>query len=489
MRPITDLQFDNTYARLPEECFQRVEATPLPDPYLVSLNPAVAQVLDLDLGASTPSELAAYLSGSRQIPGAEPIAQVYAGHQFGVWVPRLGDGRAILLGEARNARGASWDLQLKGAGLTRFSRMGDGRAVLRSTIREYLCGEAMHGLGIPTTRSLSIVGSDLPVYREIPETAAVLLRVAPTHVRFGTFQYFASIDRQDLVRRLADFVIERHLPDLATRANPYAGLVEEAARRTGRLVARWMAAGFAHGVMNTDNMSILGFTLDYGPFGFQDHYEERFICNHSDHAGRYAFDQQPAVGLWNSARLAEAFLGLITEEEAYAALEAYRPAFDTEFLERLRQKLGLTTGEPEDGALITGLFKVLQAHHPDYTRFFRALCDVDPGPDALNAPLRRFFEEDPAFDAWLDGYRARLRREAGDPAIRSQAMRRANPAYVLRNWLAERAIRRATDEKEYGEIETLMDLLQDPYTERPGMEEYAASPPEWGRALVVSCSS
>ncbi len=313
-RPLDSLQWDNSYARLPGAFFERVAPTPLPDPYLVAFNRDAAELLDLDEAEATNPEFLAALNGDRVLSGSTPIAAIYAGHQFGVWVPQLGDGRAILLGEVVTDQHARWDIQLKGSGPTRFSRMGDGRAVLRSTIREYLAGEAMHALGIPTTRSLAIFGSSAPVYRERVETAAVLVRLAPTHVRFGTFQLFASRGQHDAVAQLADYVIEYHFPHLLKlpASARYAAWYAEVVDRTARMIARWTAVGFSHGVMNSDNMSILGLTLDYGPYGWLDGYDRGFICNHTDEIGRYAFDQQPKVGLWNCARLGESILTLIS---------------------------------------------------------------------------------------------------------------------------------------------------------------------------------
>ncbi|HEY1403580.1 MAG TPA: YdiU family protein, partial [Pyrinomonadaceae bacterium] len=299
MRKLNELPFDNTYARLPAAFYSKVSPTALIDPYLVSFNPAAAAVIDLDPREAERPEFVAYFGGGRTLPGAEPLAMLYAGHQFGSYVPQLGDGRAILLGEVRNARGAKWDLHLKGAGQTPYSRGFDGRAVLRSTIREYLCGEAMHALGIPSSRALCIVGSHEPVRRETVETAATLVRMAESHVRFGTFEVFYYRQQPDRVRELADYVIAHHFPELDGAEDKYRQFLIDVARRTARVIAKWQAVGFAHGVMNTDNMSIIGLTIDYGPFGFLDEYDAGFICNHSDYVGRYAFDQQPNVGLWN----------------------------------------------------------------------------------------------------------------------------------------------------------------------------------------------
>ncbi|PYP40389.1 MAG: YdiU family protein, partial [Gemmatimonadetes bacterium] len=434
-----------------------------------------------------------YLSGAKLLPGAEPIAQAYAGHQFGVWVPRLGDGRAFLLGEVRSARGESWDLHLKGGGQTRFSRGGDGRSVLRSTIREYLASEALHGLGIPTTRALAVVGSELPVVRERVETAATLLRLAPSHVRFGTFQYFAAQGRTDRVRELADHVIGRHFPELddAREDDRYHRWFGEVCRRTGSLIARWMAAGFAHGVLNTDNMSVLGVTLDYGPYGFLDGYDAGFICNHSDTEGRYAFDRQPAVGLWNCARFGEALLPLIDLDGARAELERYRDAFDREDREYgrlMRAKLGLATEREDDAALVGEALALMQADRVDYTRFFRELNCVNSQQSTVNSGVTTLFADRAGTEAWLERYSARLRAEGSVDAERAERMRRANPKYVLRNWVAQEAIEAAL-RKEFELVEALRRVFAAPFDQHPGMERYARPPAAGAPDLTVSCSS
>ena len=462
-----------------------VDPTPLLAPYLVSFNPDAAALVDLDPRAAEDPLFPEYIAGGRPIPGAEPIAAIYAGHQFGSWVPQLGDGRAILLGEVRNARGERWDLQVKGAGPTAFSRMGDGRAVLRSSIREYLCSEAMHGLGVPTTRALCVVGSDAPVYRETVETAAVVVRMAPTHVRFGTFQLFASRRQDEHVRTLADHVIAGHFPHLVGADDRHARWLAEVVERTARLMAAWMAVGFVHGVMNTDNMSVLGLTIDYGPFGFLDAYDAGFICNHSDPYGRYAFDQQPNVGLWNCARLAESLLSLMDREQAIAALDGVAPAVVARYAELMRAKLGLATAEPDDMTLVADLLELLHADGADYTRTFRALGRWRAGePLTTLSPAA----DRAAFDAWGARYAERLAREGSVDAERQARMDRANPKYVLRNYLAQRAIALA-ERREYSEIERLLTILRDPFAEHPEYERYAAEPPEAEREIVVSCSS
>jgi uncharacterized protein YdiU (UPF0061 family) len=413
---------------------------------------------------------------------------VYAGHQFGVYVPRLGDGRALLLGEARAPDGGRWDLHLKGGGPTPFSRGGDGRAVLRSTIREYLAGEALHALGIPTTRALCILGSRTPVYREEVETGAMLVRLSPSHVRFGTFEFFHHTEQPGHVATLADHVIAAHFPHLAGQEGRHARFFAEVMERTAELVARWQAVGFAHGVMNTDNMSILGLTLDYGPYGFLDDFDPGFVCNHSDHQGRYAFDQQPRVALWNLACLGEALLTLITEDEARATLTLFQPTFARHFLTRMREKLGFKEARDEDRSLLEDLFALMAGSHVDYARFFRALNRFDSSPGARNDALRDHFLPPEGFDGWAERYRARLESEGSDDAERRARMDRVNPKYVLRNWVAQQAISRA-QEGDFAEVDRVLALVSAPFDEHPAHESYAAPPPTWGRHLVVSCSS
>jgi serine/tyrosine/threonine adenylyltransferase len=483
------LPFDNTYARLGPPFGRRVEPTPLLRPRAVAWNPDAAALLDIDPTEADSTFWVDAFSGNASLPGAEPTAMLYAGHQFGGWVPQLGDGRAILLGEVRGPNGR-WDLHLKGGGITPFSRGFDGRAVLRSTIREYLCGEAMHGLGIPTTRSLCIVGSDEPVRRERMETAATLVRMAPSHVRFGSFQVFAARGETEHLRTLAEYVIAEHFPELADAPDRHLRLLAEVSIRTAKLIARWQTVGWAHGVLNTDNLSILGITLDYGPFGFMDRFDPDYIPNHSDEGGRYAWNQQPRIGLWNLTRLAEALLPLIGDADAaVGALQGYEPALLDEYGALLRAKLGLRAARDEDTALVDDLFDLLASNPVDYTGFWRMLGRFSEDDAAANQPLRDLFLDRAGWDAWAARYAARLRAEGSVAAERRVRMDAANPAYVLRNWLAEQAIRKAEDEKDFSEIERLRLLLRDPFTERPGMERYAEPPPDWGRHLVVSCSS
>jgi uncharacterized protein YdiU (UPF0061 family) len=489
-RTFASLDWDHTYARLPDTFFQRVHPTPLPEPRLLAWNPEVAALFDLDPAEFARAEAAEYLSGNRPLPGAAPLAMLYAGHQFGTFVPQLGDGRAILLGEVRNTRGERWDLQLKGSGPTAFSRGFDGRSVVRSAIREYLASAAMTGLGVPTTQALSLVHAKAqPVYREKPESAAAILRVAPSHVRFGHFEAFAFHGRRTELQILADYVLREFYPELAPREDRYPALLRAVTVRTATLMARWMAVGFCHGVMNTDNFSILGLTLDYGPYAFLDTYDPGFICNHTDTGGRYAYDKQPGIGQWNCMVLANAFLPLISEEQASDALDAYAPAFEAAYGAELRAKLGLATQEPED-ARLAGVFLALMAEHrADFTNTFRALCDCGDAAGPADADLRLALGDGAAVDAWLQQWRARLRRDGRGQSERQAAMRRANPRYILRNYMAQQAITAVEQHDDPTEIHRLQELLRDPFTERPGFEGYAAAPPDWGRHLQISCSS
>lgn len=489
MTKLEYLNFQNTYADLPDVFFQRVKPTPFPNPYLVSVNPAAAELLDIDPTEWTRPEFAEYFCGAKLLPGSDPIAMLYSGHQFGHYVPQLGDGRAIMLGEVRNQNGERWELQLKGAGLTRFSRDGDGRAVMRSTIREYLCGEAMHGLGIPTTRSLCIVAGEEVVWRETPEPGAMLLRMAPTHVRFGSFEVFYYRRQHEYLKTLADYVIEYHYPHLVGSENPYARLLHEVAVRTGQLVAQWQAVGWAHGVLNTDNMSILGLTLDYGPFGFMERYDPTFICNHSDHHGRYSFQNQPDIGFWNIRALARALSPLVGQDAVNGSAEIYEKAMLAKYAELMRAKLGLVEAHAGDDKLVTDLLNLMDSSRVDYTNLFRGLGAVRQESSLAPEELRDQFLHREAFDDWTVRYRERLRAEKSDDEERQVRMDQVNPKYILRNHLAQQAISQAVQQKDYSEVDRLLNLLGDPFTDRPGMESYTVPPPPGEPPIIVSCSS
>lgn len=494
-RALEQLHFENPYAALPDEFWHAVEPQPLLDTRLLSFSEAAASLIDLDLAQIEREDFIDYFTGHRRLDGMQPLAMCYAGHQFGVYVPRLGDGRAILLGQVRNSVGQLWDIQIKGSGPTRYSRQGDGRAVLRSSIREYLCSEAMAALGIPTTRALCLIGSRQAVYREQPEPGAMLVRLAQSHIRFGSFEYFYYSKQYDHLRRLADYVIQQHYPELSASPRPYVAMLEEVISRTATLMAQWQGVGFAHGVMNSDNMSILGLTLDYGPFGFLDNYEENFICNHSDHHGRYAFGEQPDIALFNLSCLAQAMTPLISDDHdeavaiARASLEQYPPQFIQAYQSMLHAKLGLADDRgAEDLNLWRQLLALLEGQ-VDYTRFFRALCHFDSAMTENNSHLRGMFTEPDRFDSWAERYRQRLQQSGQSDNDRRQRMLKVNPKYILRNYLAEQAIRQAEDHGDLSQVERLLQVLRRPFDEQPEAEEYAATAPDWARGIQVSCSS
>jgi uncharacterized protein YdiU (UPF0061 family) len=483
-----DLPLNNSFAELPPAFYTRLMPTPLPAPYFVAASAPAASLVGLDPRALANDDFVAVFTGNRVAARSQPLAAVYSGHQFGVWAGQLGDGRAIVLGDVATANGPM-ELQLKGAGLTPYSRMGDGRAVLRSSIREFLCSEAMAALGIPTTRALMVTGSSLNVLREEAESAAVVTRMAPSFVRFGSFEHWYYRDKPEELRVLADYVIHNFYPELADDEKPYKELLAEVARRTARLIAQWQAVGFMHGVMNTDNMSILGLTLDYGPFGFMEAFDADHICNHTDQQGRYSYSNQPPVGHWNCYALGNALLPLIGNvEDAQEALDAYQPEFARKLDELLHAKLGLATVRDDDRALFDDMFKLMQANHVDFTLFFRRLGNLWLDDPALDEPLRDLFIDRPAFDAWALQYRERLRHEHSVDAMRHEAMRRTNPKYVLRNYLAQVAIEQAQN-GDYSGVSKLLAVLERPFDEQPENESYAALPPDWAAHLEVSCSS
>ena len=498
--PALPLVWRNAYAGLGEAFYTRLPARALPQPHWVATSASCAALLGWPADWAERPDFRALevLSGGVPWPGSDPLATVYSGHQFGVWAGQLGDGRALLLGEMESPAGPQ-ELQLKGSGLTPYSRMGDGRAVLRSSIREFLCSEAMHHLGIPTTRALAVVGSPLPVRRETMETAAVVTRVAPSFLRFGHFEHFSHHGLPAELKQLADFTITRFYPACADAPNPYAALLEAVARRTARLLADWQAVGFCHGVMNTDNMSMLGLTIDYGPFGFLDGFDPGHVCNHSDHQGRYAYVRQPGVAFWNLHALAQAMLPLVAQgddfggtvsdavgERALEALEPYKSAYETSLIARFRAKLGLATAQDGDQGLVDSLLTLMAAERTDFTIAWRTLSRFTAA-DA--GPMRDLFIDRAAFDAWAERYAARLVAEASIDAERALKMDRANPKYILRNHLAENAIR-AAQAGDFGETERLLKVLERPYDEQPEQAgAYAGFPPDWAQHLEVSCSS
>ena len=475
MQELESLKFSNPFADLPEDFFHKQNWTPFDNPKLIHFNKELAELLGLPKDLD-PRDLVPYINGNKTLKHSVPLSMAYAGHQFGSWVPQLGDGRGILLGQLQTQDGLM-DLHIKGAGKTPYSRFGDGRAVLRSTIREYLCGEAMHHLGIPSSRSLIMIGSDEPVFRETTEFGAMMVRVAKTHIRFGHFEYLTHNKKSEFIPVLLDHVIENYFPELKDSKDTYTDLFEKIVHSTARLIAKWQAFGFAHGVMNTDNMSILGETFDFGPFGFLDEYNPGFICNHSDHGGRYAFNNQPSIGLWNCHALAAALKDHIEIERTKEIINAYEQTFYDELILIFRKKLGLVESETEDLKLIEELLSWMHKNKKDYTNTFRTLSKENHG----------LFKDEEG-KSWLEKYQKRLNREKINTTKRKKIMNQNNPKFILRNYLAQKAIEEA-EKGNYVELKKLIEILKKPFDENRDYEDYANEPPEWGRKLEISCSS
>jgi len=473
--------FDNSYARLPDRFFARLRPTRVAAPRLVRLNTKLA----LDLGLD-PAELAApegveILAGNRVPKGGEPLAMAYAGHQFGTFVPQLGDGRAILLGEVIDRAGVRRDIQLKGAGPTPYSRRGDGRAALGPVLREYIVSEAMAALGIPTTRALAAVTTGEPVWRETALPGAVLTRVASSHIRVGTFQFFAARQDVDAIRRLADHVIARHYPEAADAANRYRALLDQVISRQAALIAKWQLVGFIHGVMNTDNMSIAGETIDYGPCAFMDAYHPGTVFSSIDQMGRYAYGNQSGIAQWNLARLAETLLPLLAEDNDAAANEAeeaigkFAKAFETAYAAGLNRKLGLFQSRPDDQSLAQDLLERMARDGADFTLVFRRLCEAVAGPDS-DTDVRALFADPGAFDGWAARWRHRLAEEGGESTVRRSAMRAANPAFIPRNHLVEETIIAAVNDGDFSPFESLLSVVSAPYEDQPAFQRYVEPP-------------
>jgi serine/tyrosine/threonine adenylyltransferase len=470
--------FDNSYARLPERFYARLRPVPVAQPRLVKLNEALAHSLGLDPVALQSPAGVGMLAGNQVPEGAAPLAMAYAGHQFGGFVPQLGDGRAILLGEILDPAGERFDIQLKGSGRTPFSRGGDGRAWVGPVLREFILSEAMQALGIPTTRSLAAVATGEEVMRETSRPGAVLVRVARGHVRVGTFQYFQARQDTDGLRQLADYVIARHYPEARVSERPYRALLEAVVARQAELVARWLGVGFIHGVMNTDNMSIAGETIDYGPCAFMDAYHPDQVFSSIDHGGRYAYGNQPRIAQWNLARLAESLLPLLDPDAdqalkaAQVATDGFAPCFEAAYLACFRAKLGLLEGHAADGDLIDGLLQVMAEAGADFTNTFRALCDAAVG---VEGPVRIQLGDSANRDAWLARWQARLAREAAGPRAREAAMRHANPAVIPRNHRVE-AVLDAAVAGDLQPLDALLHALADPWQEGPETDYYRRPP-------------
>ena len=485
--------FQNTYAALPANFFARVAPTPVVAPRLIKLNRALAVQLGLDPEVLSSPEGAEILAGKRVPDGADPIAMAYAGHQFGHFVPQLGDGRAILLGEVIDADGVRRDIQLKGSGPTPFSRRGDGRAALGPVLREYIVSEAMFALGIPTTRSLAAVITGERVQRETMLPGAVLTRVASSHIRVGTFQFFAARGDTDGVRQLADHAIARHYPEAAKSDRPYHALLEGVVARQADLVARWLLVGFIHGVMNTDNSSISGETIDYGPCAFMDHYDPAQVFSSIDEQGRYAYANQPQIALWNLTRLAECLLPLFSDdkdkaiEQAQFVLGAFAEKFTTAYQGGLRAKIGLFTKRDGDEALVQDLLDAMAKNQADFTLIFRRLGDL--AGDADNDSVRQSFAEPAAFDEWAARWRQRLADEPQSAAERRAAMRAVNPAFIPRNHRVEAVIQAAMTNDDYAPFEELIAVLAKPFEDQPAFAGYADPPQPEQRVLQTFCGT
>src|ERR1039457_4450633 len=473
--------FDNTYARLPEHFYVRLDPTPVAAARIVKVNVELARQLGLDADALTSEQGVAILGGNRVADGAEPIALAYAGHQFGYFVPQLGDGRANLFGELVSRDGQRYDVQLKGSGRTPFSRGGDGRAALGPVWREYIVSEPMAALGVPPTRPLAAVTTGERVLRDTALPGAVLTRVAASHLRVGTFQYFAIRGDTEATRILADYAISRHYPEVAQATQPYKALLDGVIARQARLIARWMLLGFLHGVMNTDNTSISGETIDYGPCAFMEAYHPATVFSSIDHGGRYAYGNQPRAALWNLARLAETLLPVMvgeagSEEAAVAAanesLAAFEPQFEAARYSGLRLKLGLSTEHEGDSALAESLLQCMADNRADFTLTFRRLCDAAAGAEG-DAGIRTRFADPAAYDTWAAQWRERLQKEPADQQARATAMRRVNPLFIPRNHLVEEALDAASRRQDFQPFEELLKVLSQPYEDRQDLERYA----------------
>ncbi|MFZ6817707.1 protein adenylyltransferase SelO [Undibacterium sp. Ji22W] len=484
------LNFQNCFAKLGSPFFTTLHPSPIKSPYLVAASPAMLRAFNISDEQIKEPEFVEIFSGNRVHSSSCPLAAVYSGHQFGIWAGQLGDGRAILLGDlALRQTNERHEIQLKGAGMTPYSRMGDGRAVLRSSVREFLCSEAMAGLGIPTSRALCITGSDQYTMREMPEKTAVVTRTAPSFIRFGSFEHWYYHEKPAQLQQLADFVIQHYYPQLQNTEHSYQSLLKHVVIKTAQLVAHWQSVGFMHGVLNTDNMSILGLTLDYGPFGFMDGFDPTHICNHSDSQGRYSYQMQPRIGQWNCHALAQALLPLIGDvESTQEALSHYVEHYEVHYHKLMRQKFGLLDQIPDDDELFAEYLDLMASTRTDFTLAFRNLSQIKHQPSTNDNALRDLFLDRAGLDIWLERYRLRLQQENSNDVERQLRMNQVNPKYILRNYLAQQAIEKA-EQKDFSEIEKLLKILVNPFADQPEFDQYAQLPPDWAGQLSVSCSS
>jgi uncharacterized protein YdiU (UPF0061 family) len=474
------LQFDNSYLQLPGRFYTRLAPTPVSRPGPIRVNRELAQQLGIDADWLASEEGTEALAGNSLPEGAEPIATVYAGHQFGGWAPQLGDGRAILLGEVIGLDGLRYDIQLKGSGPTPYSRGGDGRAPLGPVLREYIVSEAMAALGVPTTRSLAAVTTGEPVYRQVAEPGAVLTRVARSHIRIGTFQYFLARGDVEALRLLVDYVIERHYPAAAGAENPARALLDGVIANQASLLAQWQLLGFIHGVMNTDNMLLSGETIDYGPCAFMDNYDPATVFSSIDHQGRYAYGNQPGIAHWNLARLAQALLPVMHENEeqslavAQDGLEAFPGLFQAAWRDGMAGKLGLSGFEEDDESLAAGLLELMAQEQADFTLSFRRLAEL-AAPESTQG-ISDLFEFSGSFAPWLERWRRRINSDGQDPVQRQLAMYRANPVFIPRNHLVAAAINAAVSDSDFAPFSQLVDLLGQPRDYEPSLADFARPP-------------
>ena len=494
MRKLENLYLSNSFAKLGADFFQEKQPDPVSSPYLIDSNPAAIKLIRLDLSEVKKNKFLEYFSGNRLLPNSKPLAMAYSGHQFGSYNPRLGDGRGLLLGEVKDPNNNILDIHLKGCGPTRFSRGFDGRATLRASIREYLGGEAIHGLGIPTTRSLAVIGTGELVHREIPEPGAILVRLSDSHVRFGSFQLLHFTNKPEKVTELLNYIIDRHYPSIQSDANKYKLLLRHVVKRTAKLIALWQANGFIHGVMNTDNMTITGTTFDYGPFGFMDHFNPNFTPNHSDPNGRYAYGKQPEIGYWNLSKFSETIGHLVDSQFIAEELANYQQIYNDYYRKLMGQKLGLEILDSEFKELVNKLFHLLYNNLIDYSLFFRHLSDL---PSNFPKTLTQKFKDPQALDSWVSMFVRLIEREDPDHNTRTEKMNLINPKFILRNYLLQGATDKALKESDFSEVERLRMLLENPYKDRPEMftqygidaEYYAAETPAPSIEMQLSCSA
>lgn len=486
MKSLDSLAFEPRFADLGDAFSVALEPTAIEQPQLVICSESALALLDLPPSTVAEPRFLQLAAGAWHWPTTTPRAMVYSGHQFGGYTPRLGDGRGLLLGEVRNSAGEHWDVHLKGAGLTPFSRSGDGRAVLRSSIREFLASEYLHTLGIPTSRALCVADSKTMVWREQRETAATLLRLAPSHIRFGHFEYFYYNQKHAELEQLHAHVLSALYPECLTADEPLAAMLSEVVKRTAETIALWQAYGFCHGVMNTDNMSILGLTFDFGPYAFLDDFKQTYICNHSDNHGRYAFNQQVAIGYWNLTALAETLTRHLSIERLQGILDGYADIQQRAYLKAMRARLGLLGEQDGDAVLIDKLLVQMDHSAIDFTLFFRELGE-QPLEQAL-AKLRDEFINRAAFDEWSAEFITRSVNDSRPQEQRRTQMHAVNPLYMLRNYLIQTVIEAAED-GDYAPLHKLHQVLSTPFTEQADCAEYAARPPQWGKHLSISCSS